>query len=124
MIPNDNYDGYIVVMEKNLSNINDLFTQQREIKKFKSNEKQVFIETIDMVIREILKQFGIIPFDTSESALNSAFDTLNRNYDKTIEIIDRYKDTKETIIDRQELITIIMENDILSCANEIRVKEI
>lgn len=122
VIPNDENNGYIVFMEKELGRDNyDMFAKQKEIRKFKTTERQVFIEAIDMAIREILNQFGIIPFDITESALESAFDTLKRKYGKTIEIIDRYKYTKEIVVDRKDLITIILEKGILSCANEIRV---
>ena len=125
VIPNDEQDGYIVIMEKDLGRENyDLFAKQKEIKKFKTSEQQVFIETIDMSIRELLNQFGIIPFDTSKSALESAFDTLKRKYGKNIRIEDRYKDTQETIVDRKDLITIILEKGILSCANEVKVVDI
>lgn len=125
VIPNDEQDGYIVIMEKELGKENyDMFAKQKEIKKFKTSEQQVFIDTIDMSIRKILNQFGIIPFDTSKSALESTFDTLKRKYGKTIQIEDRYKDTKETIVDRKDLITIILEKGVLSCANEVKVVDI
>lgn len=125
VIPNDDLTGYIVIMEKDLGKENyDMFAKQKEIKKFKTSEQQVFIDTIDMSIRELLNQFGIIPFDTTKSAIESAFDTLKRKYGKTIQIEDRYRNTEETIVDRKDLITIILEKGVLSCANEIRVKEI
>lgn len=125
VIPNDEQDGYIVIMEKDLGKENyDMFAKQKEIKKFKTSEQQVFIETIDMSIRELLNQFGIIPFDTTKSALESAFDTLKRKYGKNIRIEDRYKDTQETIVDRKDLITIILEKGVLSCANEVKVVDI
>ena len=125
VIPNDDLTGYIVVMEKDLGKENyDMFAKQKEIKKFKTSEQQVFIDTIDMSIRELLNQFGIIPFDTTKSALESAFDTLNRKYGKTIQIEDRYRHTEETIVDRKDLITIILEKGVLSCANEVKVVDI
>ena len=125
VIPNDDLTGYIVIMEKDLGKENyDMFAKQKEIKKFKTSEQQVFIDTIDMSIRELLNQFGIIPFDTTKSALESAFDTLNRKYGKTIQIEDRYRNTEETIVNRKDLITIILEKGVLSCANEIKVVDI
>ena len=123
VIPNEDNTGYIVIMEKNISNVIDIYNRQKEITKFKSTELKVFTDTIDMVIREILKQFGIIPFNSSKSALESAFDTLNRKYGKTIEIVDSYAFVDETIIDKQDLITIILEKGVLSCANEVRVAD-
>ena len=125
VIPNDDLTGYIVIMEKDLGKENyDMFAKQKEIKKFKTSEQQVFIDTIDMSIRELLNQFGIIPFDTTKSALESAFDTLNRKYGKTIQIEDRYRNTEETIVDRKDLITIILEKGVLSCANEVKAVDI
>ena len=123
VIPNEDNTGYIVIMEKNISNVTDIYNRQKEITKFKSTELKVFTDTIDMVIREILKQFGIIPFNSSKSALESVFDTLNRKYGKTIEIVDSYAFVDETIIDKQDLITIILEKGVLSCANEVRVAD-
>ena len=122
VIPNEDNTGYIVIMEKDMNHLEyDIYAQQQEIKKFRTTERKVFIETIDMAIRKILDQFGIIPFDTSESALKSAFDTLNRHYGKTIEIIDRYDGIKGLVVDKENYITVIIENGILSCANEIKV---
>lgn len=122
VIPNDDLNGYIVIMEKTLSG-NNMFDNQKEINKFKTTEKKVFIDAIDMAIRKILEQFGIIPFDNTKSALKSAFDTLNGNYGKKLEIVDRYKDLNN-VVDRQDLITIIIEDKVISCANEIIVKDI
>lgn len=125
VIPNDENNGYIVIMEKDMNDLKyDMYAQQKEIKKFRTTERKVFIDTIDMAIRKILDQFGIIPFDTSESALKSAFDTLKRHYGKTIEIIDRYDGIKGLVVDKENYITVIVENGILSCANEIVVRGI
>ena len=125
VIPNEDNTGYIVIMEKDMTTLHyDMFAQQQEMKKFRTTERKVFINTIDMAIRKILDQFGIIPFDTTEDALKSAFDTLKRKYGKTIEIIDRYNGIKGLVVDKENYITVIIENNILSCANEIKVKEI
>lgn len=119
---NESETGYIVIMEKVLGNENhDMFGKQREVRKFKTTEKQVFIDTVEQVAITLLGEIGIIPCDNSKSALESAFDTLKSKYHKNIEIIDRYKDTKETIVFRENLITIIVENGVLSMANEIRM---
>ena len=125
VILNDENNGYIVIMEKDMNDLKyDMYAQQKEIKKFRTTERKVFIDTIDMAIRKILDQFGIIPFDTSESALKSAFDTLKRHYGKTIEIIDRYDGIKGLVVDKENYITVIVEKGILSCANEIVVRGI
>lgn len=122
VLNNDDQTGLIVVMEKVLgSDNNDVFLKQRETRKFKTTEKQVFIDTVESAVIKILEEYGIIPYDTTESALESALDTLKRKYKKNIEIVDCYKDTKERIVYRENLITIIIENGILSMANEIRV---
>lgn len=125
VIPNEDMTGYIVIMEKDLGkDNNDVYAKSREIKKFKTTERQVFIETIDMAIREILKQFGIIPFDNTKSSLIVAFDTLKSKYNKSIDVIDRYEDIQKVVVDRQDLITAIIEKGVLSCANEVRVRDI
>ena len=119
---NENESGYIVVMEKPLGKDNhDMFGKQREIRKFKTTEKQVFIDTVEQAVITILGEYGIIPYDNTEQSLESAFDTLKRTYHKTIKIVDRYKDTQETIVYRENLITIIIENNVLSMAQEIKV---
>lgn len=124
VIQNDEQNGFIIIMEKKLSNPNDIYTTQKEMQSFTTTERKVFIRAIDMSFREILRQFGILPYDKSKSSIEAAFDTLKRKYNTTIEIVDRYKDTKETIVDREDYITVINENGILSCANEIVVREI
>lgn len=119
---NENESGYIVIMEKNLGNDNhDMFGKQKEIRKFKTTEKQVFIETIEQAIITLLGEIGVIPYDNTKSALESAFDTLKSKYHKSIVVEDRYKDTKETIVYRENLLTIIIENGVLSMAQEVKV---
>lgn len=122
VIINEDSSGYIVLMEKALGNENhDMFGKQREIRKFKITEKQVFIDTVEQVVITLFGEYGIIPYDNTKQALESAFDTLKRTYNKTIQIVDRYQDTKETIVHRENLITIIIEKGVLSMAQEIKV---
>lgn len=125
VLDNETGNGYIVVMEKELGiHNNDMFLKARETRKFKTTEKQVFIDMVESVVINILSEIGIIPYDNSESALESAFDILKRKYHKNIIIKDRYKDTKETIVYREPLLTIIIENGILSMAQEIEVVDL
>lgn len=122
MIVNEDNNGYIVIMEKSLGlNNYDMFAKQKEVRKFKTSEKQVFIDTVETVVISLLEEFGIIPYDNTKGALESAFDTLKRKYHKTIKIVDRYRNTRETIVYREPLLTIIIEKGVLSMAQEVKV---
>ena len=122
-INNDSGNGIIVVMEKDISNLN-AYDRQREIIKFHKTEIKTFQSFVEETTLTILNNLGIFIYDDTKSSLESAFDTLKRKLRKNLIIEDRYKDTKEKILYKGVGFTVIQEDNIISVANEILLKEI
>lgn len=122
-INNDSGNGIIVVMEKDISNLN-VYDRQREIVKFHKTEIKTFQSFVEETTLTILNNLGIFIYDDTKSSLESAFDTLKRKLRKNLIIEDRYKDTKEKILYKGVGFTVIQEDNIISVANEIILKEI
>ncbi len=122
-INNDSGNGIIVVMEKDISNLN-AYDRQREIVKFHKTEIKTFQSFVEETTLTILNNLGIFIYDDTKSSLESAFDTLKRKLRKNLIIEDRYKDTKEKILYKGVGFTVIQEDNIISVANEILLKEI
>ena len=122
-INNDSGNGLIVVMEKDISNLNT-YDRQREIVKFHKTEIKTFQSFVEETTLTILNNLGIFIYDDTKSSLESAFDTLKRKLRKNLIIEDRYKDTKEKILYKGVGFTVIQEDNIISVANEILLKEI
>lgn len=122
-INNDSGNGIIVVMEKDISNLN-AYDRQREIVKFHKTEIKTFQSFVEETTLTILNNLGIFIYDDTKSSLESAFDTLKRKLQKNLIIEDRYKDTKEKILYKGVGFTVIQEDNIISVANEILLKEI
>ena len=122
-INNDSGNGIIVVMEKDISNLN-AYDRQREIVKFHKTEIKTFQSFVEETTLTILNNLGIFIYDDTKSSLESAFDTLKRKLQKNLIIEDRYKDTKEKILYKGVGFTVIQEDNIISVANEIILKEI
>lgn len=122
-INNDSGNGIIVVMEKDISNLN-AYDRQREIVKFHKTEIKTFQSFVEETTLTILNNLGIFIYDDTKSSLESAFDTLKRKLRKNLIIEDRYKDTKEKILYKGVGFTVIQEDNIISVANEIILKEI
>lgn len=122
-INNDSGNGIIVVMEKDISNLN-AYDRQREIVKFHKTEIKAFQSFVEETTLTILNNLGIFIYDDTKSSLESAFDTLKRKLRKNLIIEDRYKDTKEKILYKGVGFTVIQEDNIISVANEILLKEI
>lgn len=120
------------IMSTELDTYN-LFDRAKAINRFIYQETKVLEIALENDLRNILASFGVIPYDSSESALKSAFDTL-KDKGITIEIIDRYKIFQQNNKDFAEVglsvmgvspnkMTIILEDEsILSCAMEIKIE--
>ena len=103
-----------------------IYEKGKAIKRFKDRETQVLEQVLDSDLRQILRNYGIIPEDGSDQALEKAFNQLETK-GVHIEIRDRYFEFQgERIIgESPNKMTIIVEEDgtLLSCAMEIIVYE-
>lgn len=103
-----------------------IYERAKAIKRFKDRETQVLEQVIENDLRQILRNYGIVPEDGSDQALEKAFNQLETK-GVHIEIRDRYFEFQgERIIgESPNKMTIIVEEDgtLLSCAMEIIVYE-
>ena len=99
-----------------------IYDKAKAIKRFKDKETQVLEQVLDTDLRQILKSYDVVPDDGSEQSLKKALDQLELK-GVHIEIRDRYFEFQgERIIgESPNLMTIIEEDEILSCAMEIIV---
>ena len=67
-----------------------LYQKTKVIDKFVRQETKVLENCVENELRAIFCRFGINIQDNTESALNSAFDTLKTKYHKTINVVDLY----------------------------------
>ena len=121
---NDNEIHRTYVMTQELDDLS-LYDRTKGIERFINKETKVLEMLLESDLRRILKEFGVIPYDGSESALNEAFDTLKRK-GVFVRIVDRYYEIEnENIIgESPNKMTIILENDnFISCAMEIVVEK-
>ena len=119
----ENSKTYIMSTELDTYN---LFDRAKAINRFIYQDTKSLELLLETNLREILAHYGIIPYDSSESALKQAFDTL-KGKGITIEVIDRYKNlgnSEKVMGVSPNKMTIILEDEsILSCAMEIRINE-
>lgn len=103
-----------------------IYERAKAIKRFKDRETQVLEQVLDSDLRQILRNYGVVPEDGSDQALEKAFNQLEIK-GVHIEIRDRYFEFQgERIIgESPNKMTIIVEEDgtLLSCAMEIIVYE-
>ena len=115
----------IYVMSMSVKDLG-IYEKAKAIKRFKDRETQVLEQVLDSDLRQILRNYGIIPEDGSDQALEKAFNQLETK-GVHIEIRDRYFEFQgEKIIgESPNKMTIIEEEDgtLLSCAMEIIVYE-
>ena len=98
-----------------------IYEKAKAIKRFKDRETQVLEQVLDSDLRQILRNYGVVPEDGSDQALDKAFAQLETKGVR-IEIRDRYFEFQgERIIgESPNKMTIIEEEDgTLSCAMEI-----
>lgn len=110
----------IVVLSKNIADLEN-YEKARETRKFYTNEVKQLESTVEYLIIDILNELGVIPYDDTDEALESAFRKLYKDYGKTIKIIDEYENYKGKIVHRKLNQTCIEEDSELSIANKIVV---
>ena len=117
----DSESGKIFVLSQSIKSFNE-YQKAKATESFINRETKVLEMAIETYLRQVLRDNGVLPMDGSKSALERAFITLENN-GKTINIYDRYCETyNERIIGQSpNQMTIIEEDDILSCAMEIEV---
>lgn len=104
----------------------DLYERAKAKDRFLKSESKVMEKVLESDLRNFLSVFGIIPYDTSESALKLAFDTLNAK-GKQIVIVDRNKNnTSEEIVGVSDNhMTIVIDRYyVMSIAMEIKVVDL
>lgn len=114
--------GKIFVLSQNISGLNE-YEKAKVVENFINRETKVLEMAIETYLRQVLRENGVLPSSGSKSDLERAFITLE-NKGKRIEIYDRYSNGayNETIIgESTNQMTVINEDDILSCAIEIEV---
>lgn len=115
----DEPNSTIYVMSMSIQGLN-LYEKAKAIKRFKDNETKVLEQLLDNDLRQVLKTYGVVPEDGSDQALEKAFNQLETK-GVQIEIRDRYFEFQgERIIgESPNKMTIIQEDELLSCAMEI-----
>ena len=115
----DEPNSTIYVMSMSIKDLG-IYEKAKAIKRFKDRETQVLEQVLDTDLRQVLKSYDIIPNDGSDQALKRALDQLKAK-GVTIEIRDRYFEFQgEKIIgESPNRMTLIEEDDIISCAMEI-----
>lgn len=98
------------------------YERLKSLVQFYTKEVKELENAIDYVILEIMSRYyGIVPTGTTKEDLISAIEIMKAKYGKTFIIEDRYQDTKEIVVHRAHKQTCIMDNDIVSIANEIKI---
>lgn len=100
----------------------DTYERAKAIVNFCDKETKSFEKQIDLVILDIFERNGINIPNTDKSVLKRAFAILKEN-NKTIEIVDLYKDYKQLIVreTKNHFNVILDENRFLECG--VMVKE-
>ena len=109
----------IFVMSMNIKGLS-IYERAKATERFINKETKVLEQVLESVLRNFLRENGINVQDGSKQALEHAFWELERR-GKSIEIVDRYLDIpNETIVgESPNEMTVVLEDDILSCAMEI-----
>jgi len=104
----------------------DTYDRARMVDRFLKTESKIMEKVLESEIRHFLQVYGIIPSDTSESALKLAFDTL-KDKGKQIDIIDRNKKAigDEIVGVSENGMTVIVDRYyVISIAMEVRVVDL
>lgn len=119
----DTHNSQIFVMTMNISGLS-IYEKAKATERFINKETKVLEQVLETILRNYLKQNGVIPYDGSNQALEKAFNELEFK-GKRIDIIDRYYELQnETIVgESPNGMTVIEEDGILSAAMEIRINE-
>lgn len=119
----DENENPIVVLSKNISNLSN-YDKARETKKFYTSEVKQLETMVEFIIIDKLNDYGIIPFDDSDEAFDSALSKLEKEHHLRVRIIDAYYDYKGKVVRRKLAQTCIEEDGELSIANKIVLEEI
>lgn len=122
ILQGENENTLIFVLSQDIRGLTT-YERAKAINTFVNRETNVLETCIENHLRQVLIKYGVIPLDGSESALKRAFDDLEYLHHRKIDIRNRYINTNETIIGEnpETQMTVINEDDILSCAVEIEV---
>lgn len=109
----------IFILSQDLSGL-DEYERAKATKRFIDSETKVLEMVIESHLRQVLKDYGVIPYDGSNDALNKAFAKLEL-MGKKIQVIDRYYEIEgERIVgESANKMTVIQEGNLISCAIEI-----
>ena len=120
----DSEQGKVFVLSQNIKNL-DTYHKAKAIENFINKETKVLEMAIETHLRQVLRDNGVIAYDGSQQALERAFLELEQK-GIGIEIVDRYYELNgERIIGQSpNEMTIINEDDILSCAMEVIVNNV
>ena len=120
----DSENGKIFVLTQNIKDYNE-YEKAKAINHFISNETKVLETILDNHCRTLLRENGVKIQDGSNSALNQAICELKVK-GKDLGIIDRYYEINgERIIGQsQNQMTVIQEDDTLSCAIEVVLEDV
>ena len=112
--------GKVYVISQSIKGLS-LYEKSKAINHFIEKETKVLETCIDNDLRQVLISYGIIPQDGTQQALERAFTELELK-GVSINIYDRYnKLDNEYIVGAKNFMTIINEDDELSCAIEVEV---
>ena len=113
----------IYIMSLNISGLN-IYEKAKATKRFVESETKVLEQVIDTDLRQVLRSNGIVPEDGSDKSLEKAIYLLQLKGVR-IDIVDRYYEIYglKIIGESPNHMTIIEEDEILSCAMEIIVNE-
>ena len=110
----------VYYMYANIEGLN-IYQKAKVINRFLTTESKIMERILESDLRHFLKVYGIIPQSMTESALNSAFDTL-KSKGKNIEVVDRYKNIGEKVVGvSNNQMTIIEDDQTISLSMEVRV---
>lgn len=112
----------IFVMSMDINGMS-IYEKAKATNRFLNNETKVLEQVLETILRNYLRESGIIVKDGSKQALERAFWELEQK-GKKIDIIDRYYHLNEkTIGESPNGMTVIEEDDTISCAMEIMIYE-
>lgn len=115
-------EGQVFVLNQDIKGFN-VYQKAKAINTFISSETKALETAIDVYVRGVLRENGIKIADGSNVALERAFLELE-NKGKSINLVDRYYEiNNENIVGEINNMTVILEDDVLSCAVEVIINE-
>ena len=120
----DSECGKVFVLNQDISGLNE-YEKAKAINHFINNETKVLETILDNHCRTLLRENGVKIQDGSNNALNQAICELKVK-GKDLGIVDRYYEiNNERIIGQsQNQMTVIQEDDTLSCAIEVVLEDV